>query len=261
MVEGRNRAPRRSVICGVLGGEVVRRGIAFPQAASAYARLVAQNHVWTLCSAPSLTRTLHYVTSPPTIGVLALQGDVREHQTALGRVGVAAPAVRRPAELAAVDGLVIPGGESTTMAKLLHVFELWQPLAAALRDGLPAYGSCAGMIVLATRVLDGRPDQPCLGAIDVAVRRNAFGRQTESFEAAVAMPALGAEPVTGVFIRAPWIESCGTGVDVLATVPTNDGPHPVAARQGNVLVTSFHPEVTPDDRVHRYFADMVGACG
>lgn len=214
----------------------------------------------TRCPITAGTRTLPYVTSPATIGVLALQGDVREHQSALSRVGVNTVTVRRPAELAAVDGVVIPGGESTTMVKLLHVFDLWQPLVTALNNGLPAYGSCAGMILLATEVLDGRPGQPCLGAIDVAVRRNAFGRQSESFEAAIAMPVVGPEPLPGVFIRAPWIETCGQDVEVLATVSTGDGPHPVAARQGTVLVTSFHPEVARDDRVHRYFADMVGAC-
>jgi 5'-phosphate synthase pdxT subunit len=193
------------------------------------------------------------------IGVLALQGDVREHVAALTGLGARATAVRRPAELARVAGLVIPGGESTTISRLLDVFELREPLVARLRDGMPAYGSCAGMITLATTILDGRPDQIPLGAIDITVRRNAFGRQVDSFETDLAVKGFAAagiddRPLKAVFIRAPWVEAVGPGVEVLASVP---GGQPVAARQGGVLVTSFHPEITADDRIHRLFLAMV----
>ncbi|MBM7367794.1 pyridoxal 5'-phosphate synthase glutaminase subunit PdxT [Gordonia hydrophobica] len=202
--------------------------------------------------------------SEPTIGVLALQGDVREHIAALNACGAQAIPVRRRAELDAVDGLVIPGGESTAMSRLLGVFDLYDPLVARLRDGLPAYGSCAGMIMLASRILDTRPDARHLDALDITVRRNAFGRQVESFEADLAFSGItdlpGAEPMRAVFIRAPWVEEAGPGVDVLATV--DEGPaagRVVAVRQRNVLATSFHPEVTGDVRVHQFFVDMVGA--
>jgi pyridoxal 5'-phosphate synthase pdxT subunit len=194
------------------------------------------------------------VTTTPTVGVLALQGDVREHLAALTAAGVRAVTVRRPAELAAVDGLVIPGGESTTMSKLAVAFGLLAPLRDRVRSGMPAYGSCAGMIMLADKILDGRDDQETVGGIDMTVRRNAFGRQNESFEAAVALTGVEGGPVDGVFIRAPWVESVGAGVEVLATLPA--GPV-VAVRQGNLLATSFHPELTGDHRVHRLFADLV----
>ncbi len=200
----------------------------------------------------------------PTIGVLALQGDVREHAAALVESGAEVLPVRRVAELDRVDGLVIPGGESTTMSKLLGVFDLYDPLVARLADGLPAYGSCAGMIMLASKILDTRADARHLDALDVTVRRNAFGRQVESFETDLQFAGItdlpGADPMRAVFIRAPWVESVGEGVDVLATVP--DGPaagRVVAVRQQNVLATSFHPEVTGDHRVHRFFVDMVSA--
>ncbi|PWJ24972.1 pyridoxal phosphate synthase yaaE subunit [Branchiibius hedensis] len=196
------------------------------------------------------------------IGVLALQGDVREHQSALEGAGAQAPAVRRPAELAVLDGLVIPGGESTTIDKLITTFELREPLRQRLADGMPVYGSCAGMILLASTILDGRPDQEPLAAIDMTVRRNAFGRQVDSFEADLAVAGVDGDPIRAVFIRAPWVESVGDGVEVLASVTGPDGgTHPVAVRQGNALATSFHPEVTGDHRVHALFAEMVRAAG
>jgi pyridoxal 5'-phosphate synthase pdxT subunit len=196
--------------------------------------------------------------TPPTIGVLALQGDVREHRAALEAAGARTIAVRRESELEAVDGIVIPGGESTTMSRLLRVFDLLEPLRARLKGGLPAYGSCAGMILLATEVLDTRADGEHLDALDITVRRNAFGRQVDSFEADLDMTGIEGGPVRAVFIRAPWVEKVGTGVEVLATVP--EGPaagRVVAVRHGNVLATSFHPEVTGDLRVHRLFVDAV----
>jgi len=161
------------------------------------------------------------VTARPTIGVLALQGDVREHAGALERAGARAVPVRRPEELADVDGLVLPGGESTTMSRLLVSFGLLEPLRDRLAAGMPAYGSCAGMILLARQVLDGRPDQQQLGALDIVVRRNAFGRQVDSFEADLEFTGAGGsgEPVHAVFIRAPWVEQAGAGVEVLARVP------------------------------------------
>ncbi|MEU7039685.1 pyridoxal 5'-phosphate synthase glutaminase subunit PdxT [Streptomyces varsoviensis] len=191
----------------------------------------------------------------PLVGVLALQGDVREHLVALGEAGAVGRPVRRPQELAEVDGLVIPGGESTTISKLAVAFGLLEPLRARVRTGLPVYGSCAGMIMVADKLLDGREDQETLGGIDMIVRRNAFGRQNESFEAAVEVAGVSGGPVEGVFIRAPWVESTGAGVEVLAV---HDG-HTVAVRQGRVLATSFHPELTGDHRVHALFVDMVRA--
>ncbi len=191
--------------------------------------------------------------STPTIGVLALQGDVREHVKALTDAGAQARPVRRPEELDQVDGLVIPGGESTTMSKLAVVFGMLEPLRAFVRAGRPVYGTCAGMIMVADKLLDAREDQETLGGIDMIVRRNAFGRQNESFEAAIDVAGIPGGPVEGVFIRAPWVESVGGAVEVLATY---DG-HTVAVRQGNVLATSFHPELTGDHRVHALFVDMV----
>ncbi|MFE6688893.1 pyridoxal 5'-phosphate synthase glutaminase subunit PdxT [Streptomyces sp. NPDC057743] len=190
-----------------------------------------------------------------TIGVLALQGDVREHLKALADAGSEARPVRRPEELDGVDGLVIPGGESTTMSKLAVTFGMLEPLRAFVRAGRPVYGTCAGMIMVADKLLDGREDQETLGGIDMIVRRNAFGRQNESFEAAVEVAGIDGGPVEGVFIRAPWVESVGASVDVLATY----GGHTVAVRQGNVLATSFHPELTGDHRIHALFVDMVRA--
>lgn len=196
----------------------------------------------------------------PVIGVLALQGDVREHLAALAGAGASARPVRRPEELAEVDGLVVPGGESTTMAKLAAAFGLLAPLRERVLAGMPAYGSCAGMIMLADKILDGRDDQETVGGIDMTVRRNAFGRQNESFEAAVEMTGVEGGAVEGLFIRAPWVESVGAGVEVLATVPTGDGGvHTVAVRQGGLLATSFHPELTGDHRVHELFVEMVRA--
>ncbi|MGW1195930.1 pyridoxal 5'-phosphate synthase glutaminase subunit PdxT [Streptomyces sp. NPDC002536] len=193
--------------------------------------------------------------STPTIGVLALQGDVREHLVALAAADAVARPVRRPEELAEVDGLVIPGGESTTMSKLAVIFGMLEPLRERVRSGMPVYGTCAGMIMLADKLLDGRDDQETLGGIDMIVRRNAFGRQNESFEAAVDVRGIAGGPVEGVFIRAPWVESTGADVEVLAS---HDG-HTVAVRQGNVLATSFHPELTGDHRVHGLFVEMVRA--
>ena len=194
----------------------------------------------------------------PTIGVLALQGDVREHVRHLEAAGAAAVPVRRPSELDAVDGLVIPGGESTTMSTLLRVYGMDEPLTERLGAGLPVYGSCAGMILLASEVLDTRPDATWFSAIDVTVRRNAFGRQVDSFESDLVIDAFGPDPMRTVFIRAPWVERVGDDVEVLATVrASDDREHVVAVRQGTALATSFHPEVTDDVRVHRYFVDLV----
>ncbi|MFJ5868924.1 pyridoxal 5'-phosphate synthase glutaminase subunit PdxT [Streptomyces parvus] len=191
----------------------------------------------------------------PVIGVLALQGDVREHLIALASADALARPVRRPEELAEVDGLVIPGGESTTMSKLAVLFGMMEPLRERVRAGLPVYGTCAGMIMLAEKILDPRSGQETVGGIDMIVRRNAFGRQNESFEAAVEVAGIDGGPVEGVFIRAPWVESVGAEAEVVA----EHGGHIVAVRQRNVLATSFHPELTGDHRVHALFVDMVRA--
>ncbi len=198
------------------------------------------------------------MTSGLVIGVLALQGDVREHLYALAKAGAVARAVRRPAELEEVDALVVPGGESTTMSKLAVEFELLDPVRKLIAGGLPAYGSCAGMIMLSAEVLDGRPDQRGFGGIDMTVRRNAFGRQVESFEAPVELSGIEGGAFHAVFIRAPWVERVGEGVEVLGRIGT--GPAAgriVAVRHGKLLATSFHPELTGDHRVHRFFVDMV----
>lgn len=194
----------------------------------------------------------------PRIGVLALQGDVREHLAALRSVGAEAIAVRRESELAEVDGLVIPGGESTTIVKLAQHFDLFEPLRERISEGLPTYGSCAGMILLADRIVGGMVDQQTFGGIDMTVRRNAFGRQIESFEESVELRGVEGGPVTAVFIRAPWVEDVGGGAEVLARVtsPAAAG-RVVGIRQGHLLATSFHPELTGDARVHGYFVDMV----
>ena len=193
--------------------------------------------------------------SAPAVGVLALQGDTREHLAALREAGAEPIVVRRPGELESVDALVIPGGESTTRSHLLREFGLLEPLRARLADGMPAYGSCAGMILLATDILDagtgGREAIP-LKAIDMTVRRNAFGRQVDSFEDDIAFEGLDG-PVHAVFIRAPWVERVGDGVQVLGSA----AGHPVAVRQGKLLATAFHPEMTGDRRVHRLFVDML----
>jgi pyridoxal 5'-phosphate synthase pdxT subunit len=189
------------------------------------------------------------------VGVLALQGDTREHLAALTEAGAEAVTVRRLSELEAVDALVIPGGESTAMSHLLREFELLEPLRARLAEGMPAYGSCAGMILLASEILDagaaGREATPLKG-IDMSVRRNAFGRQVDSFEGDIPFEGLDS-PVHAVFIRAPWVERIGDDVEVLGRA---DG-HIVAVRQGRMLATSFHPEVTGDRRVHKMFVDMI----
>jgi pyridoxal 5'-phosphate synthase pdxT subunit len=190
--------------------------------------------------------------------VLALQGDVREHVRALEAGGAAGVPVRRESELEAVDGLVIPGGESTTMSNLAIAFGLLEPIRKRIAGGMPVYGSCAGMIMLAGTVLDGREDQESFGGIDMTVRRNAFGRQVDSFEAPVEIAGVGDEPFHAVFIRAPWVESVGDEVEVMGRV--SDGPAAgriVAVRQGNLLATAFHPELTGDLRVHRFFVEMV----
>lgn len=198
------------------------------------------------------------MSSAPRVGVLALQGDVVEHVRHLEAAGAVAVPVRRASELDTVDGLVLPGGESTTMSRLLDVYEMYEPVAARISAGMPVYGSCAGMILLASVVLDTRADASWFSAIDMTVRRNAFGRQVESFESDLVIDALGSEPLRTVFIRAPWVETVGPDVEVLATVTASDGlEHVVAVRQGNALATSFHPEVTDDVRVHRYFLDMM----
>lgn len=192
------------------------------------------------------------------IGVLAVQGDVVEHVRMLEDVGAHAVRVRRAADLADVDALVIPGGESTVMMRLIAQGDLLEPLRERIAAGMPAYGSCAGMILLADRILDGAAGQQTLGGLDVTVRRNAFGRQVASFEADVTVDGVDGGPVRAVFIRAPWVEEVGAGVEVLSSValPTG-GEAVVAVRQGNLLATSFHPEVTNDARVHALFVRMV----
>lgn len=206
--------------------------------------------------------------SQPLIGVVALQGAAAEHVAAFRRAGARAVDVRVPADLDGVDAVALPGGESTTMSHLLGTSGLFDALSDRLAGGMPAFGTCAGMILLAAEVLDGRPDQRCFGAIDIAVRRNAFGRQVASFEADLDTEGLD-EPFHAVFIRAPWVERAGDRVEVLAAVrpasnsPASDGlaPVPVLCRSGPVLVSSFHPELTADHRIHQMFLDMVGASG
>ncbi|MGH3861075.1 pyridoxal 5'-phosphate synthase glutaminase subunit PdxT [Actinokineospora sp.] len=198
----------------------------------------------------------------PLIGVLALQGDVREHTAALTEGGARVISVRRQSELAEVDGLVLPGGESTTISRLLETFELLEPLRNRIAEGMPTYGSCAGMILLAEKVLDGRPDQHQLGGLDMIVRRNAFGRQVDSFEEDLDVAGIDGGPMHAVFIRAPWVESASPAVEVLATVPDTPAAGAaagriVAVRQGDVLATAFHPELGGDHRVHRLFVDIV----
>ena len=186
------------------------------------------------------------------VGVLALQGDFREHLFALEECGVFASLVRRPSELAAVDALVLPGGESTAIANLARSFDLFDPLKARIASGMPVYGSCAGMILLADRVLDAAIGQETFGGLDITVRRNAFGRQVDSFETDLEFAGITNPPVRAVFIRAPWVESVGATVEVLATYE-----HAVAVQQGALLATSFHPELTGDNRIHRYFIESV----
>ncbi len=197
-----------------------------------------------------------------TVGVLALQGDVREHVEALAELGEAVRTVRGGDDLAGLAGLIIPGGESTTLSMLLESSGLFDPLDAAIREGLPVFGTCAGMILLAGRVLDGRDDQRGFAAIDLVIRRNGYGSQAASFECDLDVPALGEGPVHAVFIRAPVVERAGPGVEVLATLAEapQDGqpapPRPVVCRHGRVLVASFHPELTGDRRLHQLFVAM-----
>ena len=184
------------------------------------------------------------------IGVLALQGDFREHLAAAVRTGHEGVAVRRPEELEGIDALILPGGESTTIALLATTYQLMEPIRNRISQGMPVYGSCAGMILLAERVIDGVENQQTFGGIDMTVRRNAFGRQVESFEGEI---VFAGKSLNGVFIRAPWVEEVGEGVEVLATA----SGHPVAVRQGKLLATSFHPELTGDLTVHQYFFDEI----
>ena len=192
------------------------------------------------------------------VGVLALQGDVREHVSSLIACGVDPISVRRIEELNSIDALVIPGGESTTIAQLAEHYELFQPIRKRIADGMPAYGSCAGMILLADRILDAIEGQKTFGGLDITVRRNAFGRQVDSFESDIDFNDGGSQKVHAVFIRAPWVEEIGKNVKVLATVISPDGQsHPVAVQEGNLLATSFHPELTGDYRIHRYFIEEI----
>lgn len=187
------------------------------------------------------------------VGVLALQGDVREHLKSLGDCGVTAIEVKRPLELNEVDALVIPGGESTTISKLAVAFGLMDPIRERIRSGMPVYGSCAGLILLADEVLDGITGQETFGGMDITARRNAFGRQVDSFEIDLSIHGITEPSFRAIFIRAPWIERVGSTVEILAEF---EG-HPVAVRQGAIMATAFHPELTGDNRVHRYFVDVV----
>ena len=187
------------------------------------------------------------------VGVLALQGDVREHVSSLIACGVAPSPVRRASELDQIDALVLPGGESTTIAQLAEVFGIYDQIKNRIAAGMPVYGSCAGMILLADQILDAKQGQKSFGGLDVTVRRNAFGRQVDSFESDIPFADGSSELIRAVFIRAPWVERVGDGVEVLATVDT----HPVAVRSRTMLATSFHPELTGDHRIHRYFIEEV----
>lgn len=188
------------------------------------------------------------------IGVLALQGNVREHLRMLSDAGAEPVPIKKGEQLDEVDGLVIPGGESTTIGKLLRRFDMLEPLQGKVRSGFPAFGTCAGMILLADEIQGAGVDQPSIGGMDITVQRNAFGRQRESFETELAVPALGEKPLPAVFIRAPLVTRVGAGVEVVARL---DGDRVVAARQGPILVSSFHPEMTDDARMHRYFLRIV----
>jgi len=191
----------------------------------------------------------------PVVGVLALQGDVAEHFRAIRAAGASPVRVRRPGELDAVDGLIVPGGESTTIWKLAVTFEVMDPLRKRIAAGMPVFGSCAGMIMLAERLLDGIGGQQTFGGIDMTVRRNAFGRQVDSFEADIPLDGVAGGPLRAVFIRAPWVEETGPDVEILGAEPGTG--RIVAVRQGCALATAFHPELTGDPRVHRLFVDMV----
>jgi len=187
------------------------------------------------------------------VGVLSLQGDVREHVSALIACGINPVEVRRPSELAQVDALVLPGGESTTIAQLSEIFGLYKPIKDRIAQGMPVYGSCAGMILLADSILDAKQGQKTFGGLDITVRRNAFGRQVDSFESDIEFSDGSPHLIRAVFIRAPWVEKIGPNVEVLAAVDN----HPVAVRSASLLATSFHPELTYDHRIHRYFIEEV----
>lgn len=192
------------------------------------------------------------------VGVLALQGDFREHISSIQQCGADAIPVRRVEELKKCEALILPGGESTTISSLARTFEIFEPLRDRIAGGMPVYGSCAGMILLADRILDAKEGQETFGGIDITVRRNAFGRQVDSFEADLNAPAISKNPIKAIFIRAPWVEEVGQGVEVLATVTSPDGgTHPVAVRQGSKIATAFHPEISGDLSVHRYFLDTL----
>lgn len=198
------------------------------------------------------------MTAAPIIGVLAIQGAVREHLHLLEEAGAHAVPVRHASDINSVSGIVLPGGESTTISKLAVIDGLMEPLRLAASSGLPVYGSCAGMILLADRILDGRPGQETIGGIDMTVRRNAFGRQVDSFEGGIDLQGIHGDPFPGIFIRAPWVEEIGANVEVLGRVGAGlaEG-RIVAVRERNLIATSFHPELTGDTRVHRYFVEMV----
>ena len=187
------------------------------------------------------------------VGVLALQGDVREHISSLIACGVGAVPVRRESEIQSIDALVLPGGESTTIAQLSEVFGIYDVLKQRIASGMPVYGSCAGMILLATEILDAKVGQKSFGGLDISVRRNAFGRQVDSFESDIEFADGSQELIRAVFIRAPWVEKVGDAVQVLASIDS----HPVAVRSQTALATSFHPELTGDHRIHRYFIEHV----
>jgi len=191
------------------------------------------------------------------VGVLALQGDFREHLLALDDCGVTGKLVKTADDISAVDALVIPGGESTTISKLAKAFGLFELISKRISEGMPTYGSCAGMILVAKSIVDPASDQDTFGGINMEVRRNAFGRQTESFEVDLDFKTISGAPIKGVFIRAPWVESHGPEVEILSSIEISGVNHPVAVRQGRVLATAFHPELTGDNRVHRYFLEDV----
>ena len=192
------------------------------------------------------------------VGVLSLQGDVREHVSALIACGIDPIEVRRESELAEIDALVLPGGESTTIAQLSEIFGIFEPIKKRIAEGMPTYGSCAGMIMLADHIVAAKDGQETFGGIDITVRRNAFGRQVDSFESDISAPAFSKSPIRAIFIRAPWVEKVGKNVEVLASYEGAGGEsHPVAVRQGRLLATAFHPEITEDHSVHRYFLEKV----
>ena len=205
-------------------------------------------------TAPAAMHAIASAPAHPRIGILAVQGDVREHANALREVGAEPVEVRLPRDLVGLDALILPGGESTTMRKLIDLYGLREPIVALARGGAPVYGTCAGMILLADRIADG--DEPVLRLLDISVERNAYGRQLDSFEADIAIPSLGDEPLHGVFIRAPVVSEVGPEVEVLARDP--DG-RPIAVRQGRVIATAFHPELTPDRRLHRLLVELIGS--